>query len=99
MKKENFAYYSRSHYKKGRTVNKSKLYYSGQFSSKNITDCYIKWTRDEKQIFQLLRVVYIALHQIFTRVPSLSYIAIDRDDPISKVRYAPPYVSKKKWVF
>lgn len=98
MKKENFAYYSRSHYKRGWTVKKSKISYSGQYSSKNFTDCYVKWPRNEKQIFQLLRVVYINLLEILNIVPSLSYIAIDRDDPVSKVRYA-PYVSKKKWVF
>jgi len=98
MKKENFIYYSRFHYKKGWTVNKSKLYYSGQFSSKNFTGCYVKWPRNEKQIFQLLRVVYVYLLSILNIVTSLSYIAIDRDDPVSKVRYA-PYVSKKKWVF
>lgn len=98
MKKENFAYYSRSHYKRGWTVKKSKISYSGQYSSKNFTDCYVKWPRNEKQIFQLLRVVYIALHEIFNRVPSLSYIAIDRDDPVSKIIYA-PYVSKKIWRF
>lgn len=86
MKKENFIYYSRFHYKKGWTVNK------------NITDSYIKCPRNERQIFQLLRVVYIDLLSILNIVPSLSYIAIDRDDPVSKVRYA-PYVSKKKWVF
>lgn len=86
MKLKDFAYYSRYHYKKGWTVNK------------NITDSYIKCPRNERKIFQLLRVVYIALHEIFNRVPSLSYIAIDRDDPVSKVRYS-PYISKKKWVF
>lgn len=99
MKKENFIYYSRFHYKKGwEIISMSKTYMSRSYRSKNITNCNIKWTRNTKQIFQLLRVVYIALHEIFNRVPSLSYIAIDRDDPISKVRYA-PYVSKKKWVF
>lgn len=98
MKLKDFAYYSRYHYKKGWTVNKSKLYCSGQFSSKNITDSYIKCPRNERKIFQLLRVVYVALHEIFNRVPSLSYIAIDRDDPVSKIIYA-PYVSKKIWRF